>query len=736
LASSFKKARKGAAQAVSAIALREFEQNRWGEIIINLSTNALNEVHEYKMSALETLRYICEEVNELNETQVNSILHALVSNLAPTVDNEEVRLLAITGLESCIRFCRHNFGKEAERHLLIDNVVLNCMADNDQVRNKAVQCLLEILRYFYDNIDPTCFHKMGTVTLDIIKKDNAEDLIILAIEFWCSLCDEEILRLKKDDIRSPCKNIIPAASGLLMTTLLESLKRISLEYENDGGIPVAAACCINLIAQILKDNIINPVLAYITANIGSTDWQSRNAALLSFVAITKGPSKERMQELVKQALHTLTIALKDTKPQIRETAAWGFSKIANDYSDLFNNNLIKVLIESLQDKPRISNQICIALFNVYGHLNDVPYFDELLVALWKNGFRDDAFSDNVNLALSSFSALTKLINHATNSTPMLKDLFKGIIDQLEAINKKTFKISGKVQQYQCYLCSSLQVLIGKLADEIAQPLAEQIMEIITMSFKLHGIVYEEGLSVLTELILTKGKCFLPYMDMLSPYLLHGLQAKDDVSLCKAAINSIIDLSRLLEQEIAKYLHVFLPLLLNLLRESEAERSTKILALSAIGDLAITTKDSFEPYLKDTLDMLASASSIALQPPNDDDPDLQEYIEELCECLIESYAEILYSSDSLLLQEYLADIFKFVAVLSSNTNKLKLSLTRSICGLIGDLAKKYKGRIKNYLSALNVDEMIKVLRSSTEPEYAKLASWVASTVSNALNDTFY
>jgi hypothetical protein len=49
-------------QVVSSIATIELPRGEWLELITNLSVNANNEDSKVKMSSLETLGYICEEL--------------------------------------------------------------------------------------------------------------------------------------------------------------------------------------------------------------------------------------------------------------------------------------------------------------------------------------------------------------------------------------------------------------------------------------------------------------------------------------------------------------------------------------------------------------------------------------------------------------------------------------------------------------------------------------------------
>ena len=176
LASTFKNARKGAAQVVASIALLELPKHRWENIITVLTQSAQNPVLQHKVSALETLWYICEEISFLTDEQVCAILTALVANMAKEVTDDNVRLLAVTALGFCIRFCAKNFQYEDQKKALMDNICENCKSPNSQIRLKSVQCMLEVVRCSYDCIGDRTLEEIAGVTFAIIQSDKGEEV--------------------------------------------------------------------------------------------------------------------------------------------------------------------------------------------------------------------------------------------------------------------------------------------------------------------------------------------------------------------------------------------------------------------------------------------------------------------------------------------------------------------------------------------------------------------------------
>jgi importin subunit beta-1 len=626
-----KGARKGAAQAVSALAIIELKKQQWGEVITILQSNALGDTLEYKLSSLETLGYICEELQAkvLTEVQVDSILTALVSNITPQVANDDVKLAGITALNFCIQYCEKNFRVESEKGTLLENIISNCASPNSEIRLKAAQCILEVVRCYYDFLGIPALEQIAAATFHLIRTDDVDEVALVSVEVWCSLCDEEIERMKHETPERPVRNYISTAYDSLMGLLFDGLKKKSANDEGDWNVSVASACCLDLVARIAKDLVVAKVLAYVHENIGSSDWKLRDAAMLAFASILRGPQKETVNGIIGQAIPFLQALLNDPKPQVRETTAWTFSKISeNNYEALENylSTLVPSFIASLKDKPRISNQVCFALHNLAESLRQregetsskmSPFFKDVLAGLWENGFREDAYVDNVNLASSSFAAFSNVIQYSSGDVEQTTEFaLQLLITEFDNTLNGSFKYQTKIEEYQGYFCSAMQTALIKLAGKIAQPLVAHIVDSISKSFEIRKAVYDEGILAFGGLITAVGKEFNVYMERFGPFLVYALQNVADAALCRVSVGCVGDLARALEQQMANYLGQLMPFLMDILRNAETERTVKLIIITVLSDLALATNKYFFPYLKEVLEILGSAAELSLSPPQE------------------------------------------------------------------------------------------------------------------------
>ncbi len=626
-----KNARKGAAQIVSAIATLELPKQQWTEIVGTLAANAQGAVPEYKLASLETLGYICEELPErgLTEAQVDSILSALVSNIVADGPTEDVRMAALTALHLGVRFCEKNFRVEHERGIILDNILLNCSHTKGDIRCKAMMCLTEVVRCFYDFIIGSALEKIANTTYFNIQNDDSEQAAQFSIEVWCSICDEEIDRLKNVQPAKPCRDYIKLVFATLTPLLLECLKRKTEEDGTDWNISLSAACCLSLIAEIAKDSITEPIINFIGTNISSTEWKCREAALLSFIAILKGPSKAVINTLANQAIPTICKMLAEDRARIKETAAWTLVKLSEHSYEAIMENIglvLPVLLGAIKGKPKVSAHICFVFNTLSDTLMAPPNassgplsgcFKDLLDSLWNNAFRPDAFEENINLANSSFAAFSNLIQNSTPDVqPIVYNYLQHMLEQFDAIVNGKCPIPARTEELEGYICSALQPSFIKLAGKLPIELADRAVHLMLESFQQRRSVYEEAVLAFGGIATAVGKDFDKYMEKFGPFLVYALKNTEDAGLSRISVGCVADITRALEERVAQYLAQFMPVLMEILKNTDTDRSVKLMAISVMSDIALYSNKFYVPYMKEVLEMFQSAAIASMQPASD------------------------------------------------------------------------------------------------------------------------
>lgn len=116
---------------------------------------------------------------------------------------------------------------------------------------------------------------------------------------------------------------------------------------------------------------------------------------------------------------------------------------------------------------------------------------------------------------------------------------------------------------------------------------------------------ENGLIALSGLINGIGSRI--NIDLFGTYIVHALQGQDDECV-RLACGIVNDLASALGPNISKYLMDFVPHLINILRDQNQDRNTKLQAIIALGDLAMNAGEAFcTQHLPDVLKILESAA---------------------------------------------------------------------------------------------------------------------------------
>jgi importin subunit beta-1 len=157
----------------------------------------------------------------------------------------------------------------------------------------------------------------------------------------------------KPDMES--KHFAKTALPEILPVMLQLLLKQDEDADDDEwNISMAAGACIGLLAGVVSDAIVQPVIPFIEANIRADDWHQREAAVMAFGAILDGPDSDKLTPLVQQALPTLIGMMQDAHPAVKDTVAWTLGRITELMVEAIEPNvhlqgLIQALIAGLND---------------------------------------------------------------------------------------------------------------------------------------------------------------------------------------------------------------------------------------------------------------------------------------------------------------------------------------------------------------------------------------------------
>jgi len=747
LSSNEKEARHTAAQVVAKVGHIELPKNMWPELIQALLMNMQQNEDNLKQATLEALGYICEEIDaEVLKMQANEILTAVCKGIKDP--NNDIKQVGCTALYNALEFVKGNFEKEVERNYIMQVVCEAAASPEVKVRVASMECLVKIAALYYDKLAPY-MQKLFNLTLEGIKRDD-EQVAQQAVEFWSTICDEEMYLLEEAEEAAemkvaparPCQNFIRGAMKYLVPLLTETLTRQEDEPDEDTwNVAMAAGTCLALVAMTVGDEVVPFVMPFVQQHINSENWKFREAATLAFGAILEGP-KGYLAQLITQAIPVLLQHMRDQVVYVKDTTAWTLGRVCQLHPATvgsFLPSLVQVLLESLQDSPRVAANVCWALHNLALSSEDdqdkqssalSPYFQVVLQKLMGTTERDDA--DESNLRCSAYEAINVLIQSGAKDTQQIIVAAVPIfVDRLEqTFNMQILSNDDKEQQaeLQSLLCGVLQVTTQKLGEGI-KAWADRMMTLFLRVFSSkNASVHEEALMAIGAIANAVESDFEKYMTHFRPFLVPGLKNYEEHQVCSVAVGVVGDVSRALGTKILPFCDELVTLLLQDLQNPVLNRNVKPPILSCFGDLALAIGGEFVKYLDFVMNMLQQASTTTVDTS---DYDLLDYLNQLREGIFEAYTGIIQglrsdnAADHIL--PHVNHIVNFVGYVSTDNSRSE-TVTRGALGVLGDLAHALGGKVKQFLTQPFVKSLINECLNSDNSTTSDTARWAKEVIS--------
>jgi importin subunit beta-1 len=736
LASAEQTSRHTCAQVIAKIARIEFPAGEWNELIPGLLSNVTKEGSPPTLvqASLQSLGYFCEEIDsdDVQQSSVNEILTAIVDGMKPAKPPEIVHA-ACTAMLNALEFVHTNFGNKPERDHIMNAICAASTHAEQKVRVVAYECIGQVANLYYEHLGDY-MQALFTMTFKTVREDHP-DVGMQSLEFWSTVCDTEValLEAEEEGEESEVKNAryVEGALQFLVPLLTETLTKQDEDQDDDTwNIAMAGGTCLSLAAQVAKDGIVAPIMPFITGNIQNPDWRHREAAMLAFGSIMEGPSEETLKPYVQQALPLLLHQMgADKNELVKDTTAWTLGRVCGLHTEAITAEmwpqLCQVLVTSMDDVPRVANNICFACHNLAQAMDDVcedeatnplsPYFKVMVEKLLATADRSDW--DENNLRVAAYEAVNMMVSNAANDIrPLIKELVPYFCQKLDASLKKEIVTSDdKDEQYQlqALLCGTLQTAINHLEGEIA-PLADSIMQLLLRVFSCRSATaHEEAFMAIGAMANAVEGGFGKYMTAFHPFLKHGLAQHEEHQVCVVAAGVVGDV---------------VTLLIRNLQNPKLDRSVKPPILGVFGDIALAIGGNFEKYLPVAMTMLQQAGRIAT--PDPDDEDMVEYVSTLREGILDAYAGVIQGlhgdNKASLLQPYANLMGQFLGVVSMDENRDD-DTTRAIAGVLGDMAQSLGPAVKLIVTHQFAQKVLNECKASDVDSTKEMGNWAISVI---------
>ncbi|KAI3676248.1 hypothetical protein L1987_85850 [Smallanthus sonchifolius] len=764
LGSSVSEAGHTAAQVIAKIASIEIPRKEWPELIASLLGNMTQQDKPASMkhATLEALGYVCEEIshNDLVQDEVNSVLTAVVQGMNVT-EQTSVRLAATAALYNALDFAQTNFENEHERNYIMKVVCETAMAKEADIRQAAFECLVSIASTYYDVLEPY-MQTLFELTANAVKGDE-EGVALQAIEFWSSICDEEI---ELQDFESgetgdsyPHSRFIEKALPLLVPMLLETLLKQDEDQDQEDDIwnlAMAGGTCLGLVARTVADAIVPLVMPFVQENISKPDWRSREAATYAFGSILEGPSVEKLSPMVISALEFLLNAMRDQNSHVKDTTAWTLSRIfellhspAAGFSVISPANLQKimaVLLESIKDSPHVAEKVCGAIYYLaqgyegFESSSSVltPYLPEIISSLIATAERTDA--SDTKLRSAAYETLNEVVrcSNLVESSQIITQLLPVIMNKLgQTIELQILSSDDREKQgdLQALLCGVMQVIIQKLSSaDGSKPIilqaADQIMMLFLKVFACRSsTVHEEAMLAIGALAYATGPDFEKYMPEFYKYLEVGLQNFEEYQVCSISVGVVGDICRALDDKMLPYCDNIMALLLKDLSSGDLHRSVKPPIFSCFGDMALAIGEHFEKYVPYAMPMMQGAAELCAQIDINDE-EMVEYGNQLKRSIFEAYSGILQgfkNSKAEIMLPHAPHLLKFIEVVVKDAHREE-SVARAAVAVLGDVADALGSNVKTLFKDMAFcSEFLGECLQSEDEQLKETATWTQGMI---------
>jgi importin subunit beta-1 len=183
---------KAAATCVAAIAVIEVPSQQWPEIIPLLSENALSTDINVRLASLQTLGFICEDINpeSLAPDNMNQIFFAVLSNVIP--EQPELTNIAMKAFARAAPITDKNFMVPEQKHFIMEKLFEASKINHEEILQSIMEALNEIVRVNYDYMFEF-IESIGNLTMTLINSEH-DKAAQLAIEVWTTISEVEMQR--------------------------------------------------------------------------------------------------------------------------------------------------------------------------------------------------------------------------------------------------------------------------------------------------------------------------------------------------------------------------------------------------------------------------------------------------------------------------------------------------------------------------------------------------------------
>ena len=748
LASSQKNIRTMAGTVISSICKIDTPiTETWPDLLPSLTNNAFNEDINMKLSAIETLGYVCEELNmkSIDSANVDKIMNALIQNLIKGENTKQVILQLLKALSYAIRLAQKNFENKNERNIIMNSIfqIGDKYQTDEDVIEKIAMLFIEMLSIssYYDYIEEFFLQimKFSFGIFDKYKESN-EKLALFALEIILSVGDEEVSRINYDFINlnkigngnyildKKNRGYFNKISPELQKLIEQNVKLPDDDNEDSWNISNACLKILNLMSQLADSNTMHKFYENLSNEIkknnqGQNDINLLNNRAKIWLLLGSCIARVNITDIAKILNSNIYLIFDDIRQNIsmplKKSASYIILKVTKEIPKMFDSSRLGKIIELLsaeikasQDNIYMAN-LCRSLQNLikcYGDLETnksssslSPYFEIILNNLFVGAEQDiKNYQASAKTTLSRFMTIGTLIEYSSHDKQFqISQIIKQFLIQIESTqnNIDTMIKAGidkeTIFQIQEYYFSLLQKLFNKYKTKIELDFADKIWQLTEALFKYRQTVFDEANLAMSALARNMGETFEPIFKKYYPYVEYSIKYYSNNSLSKSGLVSLMHCIISVQKNIDKTKDI-ISTLIDVCVSNEVEKKNKTIAISIIGYVAMFEGTNFSIYIDPVMKLLFSAAQMGFNLGYNIDEKLIEFVKTLRFQIIQTFTclEMTFNNkENNILNSYMKDIFEFLKSCINDTKIQNLEILKSILSLINDLFGIYGSQFK-------------------------------------------
>ena len=755
LASKHKEIRTSTSSVIASICkIEQPIMKNWPDLINSLVKNCFNEDLNLKLAAIETLGYVCEEINikGIDTTTVDQILNSFIQNLI-NCNDINIAIQVLKSLFHTVKLAEKNFSSEKELNIIMNSIfsVVEKFQTNEEILEKTAMLFIEIIgtSNYYKYIYPF-FEQIIKFAFNIVTayETSNEKLSLFGIEIICSIGDEEakIDNTSKISISDFISGNYKNNSNCYFNKISNQLQELIIKYvkvpdededENEWNLSKGCLYILSLLVKIADLNNINNFFKQLGEQIKNCNnvndkckcWYLLSSALYTIY-------KNEMYSLISNNLNNICKDLNNNaEVKLQKSSSFLLIQITKLYPKILDSNklnqIISLLLNCLKNSnPSIYQNIFIILQNIIKSNGDLQtnkssntlsnYFDDIIRGIFIPATKEAiSNSENTKLALSRLITIGTLIDYSSHDKQeKIMEILLQFLQEIESTYTQFQNMISngasqeKIFQIQDYYYTLLRIIFNKYKSQINLDLGKKIWELTDNIFKFRKTVFEEANLALASLATNMKESFYEIFKNYYPFIEFSIKSYNISSLCQSGLVALQNSIHSIKKNVENNANDIIKVLIEVCTSNDVSRGNKTIAISCLGEIAINIGLKFSDYLSSVMQLLFSACEMGVNINENEEEDTIEFIKNLRYELIMTFTCIEFSVEDKteLLNPYIQNIFIFFKSIVNDKVCMNEKILKCMLNFVVDIINIYGEEIKQVCDEVFASNLINNIRN--------------------------